>query len=133
MLKNVIEAKRAARAQDADCARINGAIRLAEQDIEALERQLYPNEMGKNWSEIRDRTIFMIRDVRQNMLKRAHEAKATETWLLESPVACADCRELSELLSRIYRSAEEMDARIASVLNGQLSGRRVTVKREHSP
>ena len=37
MVKDVIEAERAERDQDADCARIDAAINLAEQDIAALE------------------------------------------------------------------------------------------------
>ena len=53
MLKGVIEAERAERDQEADCARINAAIGLAEQDIAALEsRQLEPDEMREKWSAI---------------------------------------------------------------------------------
>jgi hypothetical protein len=84
MLKDVIEADRAERDQDADCARINAAIGFDEQDIAALRgRQLTPDEMRKKWSAIRDRTILAIRDVRRNIIKRANEAKETETWMIE--------------------------------------------------
>jgi hypothetical protein len=84
MLKDAIEAERAERDQDADCARIDAAIRLREQDIAALEdRQLDPDEMRKQWSTIRDRTILAIRDVVHNVAKRASEAKATEDWIIQ--------------------------------------------------
>ena len=57
MLKNAIEAERAERDQEADCARIDAAIVVSEQDITALEdQQLDQLEMQKRWSAIRDRT-----------------------------------------------------------------------------
>ncbi len=84
MLKRAVEAERAERDQDADCARIDAAIALAEKDIAALEdRQLAPDEIRKQWFAIRDRTILAIRDVRNNIIKRANEAKATERWMIE--------------------------------------------------
>ncbi len=84
MLKRAVEAERAERDQDADCARIDAAIALAEKDIAALEdRQLAPEEIRKQWFAIRDRTILAIRDVRNNIVKRANEAKATERWMIE--------------------------------------------------
>ena len=84
MLKDAIEAERAERDQDADCARIDAAIRLSEQNIAALEdRQLDPDEIRKQWSAIRDRTILTIRDVVHNITKRANEAKATEKWIIQ--------------------------------------------------
>ena len=87
MLKDAIEAERAERDQDADCARIDAAIGLSEQDIAALEdRQLDPDEMRKQWSTIRDRTILGIRDVVHNVVKRANEAKATEDWMIQKLV-----------------------------------------------
>ena len=50
MLKRAVEAERAERDQDADCARIDAAIALAEKDIAALEdRQLAPEEIRKQW------------------------------------------------------------------------------------
>jgi hypothetical protein len=79
-----VEAERAERDQDANCARIDAAIGLAEQDIAALRgRQLDQDEIRKEWSAIRDRTILAIRDVRRNIVKRANEAKETETWMIE--------------------------------------------------
>ncbi|TMJ21842.1 MAG: hypothetical protein E6G96_20340, partial [Alphaproteobacteria bacterium] len=64
MLNNAIEAERAERDQEADCARIDAAIVVSEQDITALEdQQLDQLEMQKRWSAIRDRTILAIRDV----------------------------------------------------------------------
>jgi hypothetical protein len=84
MLKDVIEAERAERDQDADCARIDAAINLAEQDIAALEsRQLDSEEARQGWFAIRDRTILAIRDVRRDVIKRANEARETETWMIE--------------------------------------------------
>lgn len=84
MLRDAIEAERAERDQDADCARIDAAIGLAKQDIAFLQgRQLDPDEMREKWSAIRDRTIFVIRDVRRNIVKRANEAKETERWMIE--------------------------------------------------
>jgi hypothetical protein len=84
MLKDAIEAQRAERDQDADCARIDAAIVLSEQDIAALEdRQLDPDEMRKQWSAIRDRTILAIRDLVHHVAKRAAEAKATEVWMIQ--------------------------------------------------
>jgi hypothetical protein len=84
MLKDAIEAERAERDQDADCARIDAAIRLSEQTIAALEdRQLDPDEMRKEWSTIRDRTILAIGDMVHNVVKRAKEAKATEDGMVQ--------------------------------------------------
>src|SRR5207302_1832989 len=73
MLRGAVEAERAER-EHADCARIDAAVALAEQDIAALEdRQLAPDEIRKQWFAIRDRTILAIRDVRNNIVKRANE------------------------------------------------------------
>jgi hypothetical protein len=84
MLKDAIEAERD---QDADCARIDAAICLSERDIAALEdRQLDSDEMRREWSTIRDRTIFAIRDMVHNVIKRAKEAKATEDAMVQKLV-----------------------------------------------
>ena len=84
MLKRAVDAEQAERDQDADCARIDAAIALAEKDIAALEdRQLAPDEIRKRWFAIRDRTILAIRDVRNNIVKRANETKATQRWMIE--------------------------------------------------
>jgi hypothetical protein len=97
MLKDVIEAERAEQDQDADCARIDAATALAEQEIAALEGQhLGPHEIRREWSAIRDRTILAIRDVRRNIAKRAHDAKETETWIIEKLCQESDGRVLRE-------------------------------------
>ena len=83
MLKDAVEAERAERDQDADCACIDAAMVLSERDISALEeQQLDPDEMCKQWSAIRDRTILAIRDLVHNVVERASEAKATEEWMI---------------------------------------------------
>jgi hypothetical protein len=84
MLKDAIEAERAERDQDADCARIDAVIGSSEQDIAVLEdRQLDSDEMRKEWSAIRDRTILAIRDLLHKVAKRANDAKAAEEWVIE--------------------------------------------------
>ena len=96
MLIGVIEAEQAERDQRADYARIDDAIRLAQQNIAALEsRQLEPHETRKKWLAIRDRTILAIREARGNMIKRANETKEIrsrmiETFFSESDVASPD-------------------------------------------
>ena len=73
MLKDAIEAERD---QDTDCARIDAAIVLSERDIAALEdRQLDSDEVRKQWSAIRDRTILAIRDLVHNVAKRERRQK----------------------------------------------------------
>ena len=85
MLIGVIEAEQAERDQHADYARIDDAIRLAEQNIVALEsRQLEAHETRKKWLAIRDRTILAIREARGNMIKRANEAKGTRSRMIET-------------------------------------------------
>ena len=85
MLIGVIEAEQAERDQHADYARIDDAIRLAEQNIGALEnRQLEAHETRKKWLAIRDRTILAIREARGNMIKRANEAKGTRSRMIET-------------------------------------------------
>jgi hypothetical protein len=88
MLMGVVEAEQAERDQDADCARIDAAIALAEKDIAAVEdRQLAPDEIRKQWFAIRDRTVLAIRDVRNNIVRRANETEATQRWMLEKFVS----------------------------------------------
>ena len=84
MFKDGVEVEQAERDQDADWARIDAAIHLAGQDIAALQtRQLDPDEARKQWFAIRDRTILAIRDVRSNIIRRANEAKETQTRMIE--------------------------------------------------
>jgi hypothetical protein len=84
MFKGAIEVERAERDQQADWARIDAAIQLAAQAITALQtRQLDTDEARKEWFAIRDRTIIAVRDVRRNIIKRAIEAKETQTWTIE--------------------------------------------------
>jgi hypothetical protein len=125
MLRDIIETERQ---QDADCARIEAAIRLAEGRIAALQvRLLDEAEKRERWHTIRDQTILAVRDVRHNVIKRAIEAKdskrrldvvhergrgATSTGSLPE--------ELTQLavdgrLARICRSAERADERIAEL------------------
>ena len=82
LLRNIIDTERE---QDADCARIEAAIRFAEQEIAALDdgRQLDPDDKRRKWSGILDRTITIIRDVRRNIAKRASDAKETQAWAIE--------------------------------------------------
>jgi hypothetical protein len=84
MLRDAIEAERAERDQDADCARIDAAIELAKKDIAALEsRELDPADRQKQWVEIRDQTILVIRDVHRNIVRRADQAKETTRWMID--------------------------------------------------
>jgi hypothetical protein len=84
MLRDAVEAERAQRDQDADCARIEAAIGMAKQAITALEhQQLDAEEMQQKWSTVRDQTIFVIREVRRNVLRRAKEAKETERSMIQ--------------------------------------------------
>ena len=88
MLKDATEAERAERDQDADCAGIDAATAMAEQEIAALEgRHLDPHEIRREWSAIRDRTILAIRDMRRNVANRASDAKAIEDAMVEKLVA----------------------------------------------
>ena len=85
MLIDALAAECAERDQDADCARIDAAISSSERDIAVLEdQQLDSEELRKQWSAIRDRTILDIRDVVNNVVNRAAEARATETWMIQA-------------------------------------------------
>ena len=82
--KTTLRLEEAERDQDADWARIDAAIPLAGQDIAALQsRQLNPDEARKQWFAIRDRTILAIPDVRNSVIRRANEAKETQTRMIE--------------------------------------------------
>ena len=103
MLIGVIEAEQAERDQHADYARIDDAIRLAEQNIGALESwQLEPHETRKKWLAIRDRTILAIREARGNMIKRANEAKETRSRMIETFFSrCPSPHEFSSALQDV--------------------------------
>jgi hypothetical protein len=82
VLKDFIQVERD---QDADCTRIDAAVRLAEQDIDLLKsRQLDPDEMHTKWSAIRDQTILAVREVRRKIVNRADEAKETHKEMIEA-------------------------------------------------
>jgi hypothetical protein len=81
MLKNIAAAERD---QQADWARVDNAVRMAEAEIAFLEtRHLEIDEFHRRRAAVRDRTVFAIRDVRQNMAKRAVAAKAAEKLLTD--------------------------------------------------
>ena len=72
----------AERDQEADLVRIDRAIANAETHIAALKsRVLDPEELRKRIYDVRDRTVFTVRDVRKNMTKRATNAKSTKESL----------------------------------------------------
>jgi hypothetical protein len=97
MFKDAVAAEQAERDQEADCARIDAAIRSSEEEIAALaDRQLDPIALRREWSEIRDRTIACIRDVRHNVVDRANEAKATEQWMIEKFLSESDGKAVNE-------------------------------------
>ena len=78
MLNDVIQAERD---QEADCARIDALVHLAERD---MSRARYHQEISKHWSAIRDRTVLTVRDVRRNIVQRADEAKQTLKEMTEA-------------------------------------------------
>ena len=125
MLRDIIETERQ---QDADCARIEAAVRLAEERIAALQaRLLNEEEKRERWYTIRDQTVLAVRDVRHNVIKRANEAKDTKTRLNVVHVRGYGVtsngsvpEELAQLaveerLASICRSAERADARITEL------------------
>jgi hypothetical protein len=82
MIPKVLEIERC---QLADYARVDYAITKGEDEIAALE-ELWPgsNELRRESSVVRDRTVLAIREVRKNMAKRAITAKNMEGSLVES-------------------------------------------------
>src|SRR6516165_5816015 len=73
LLPKVLEIERR---QLADCARVDYAITKSEDEIAALEELcLGPNELRREASVVRDRTVLAVREVRNNMAKRAITAK----------------------------------------------------------
>ena len=82
MLPKVLEIERH---QLADYARVDYAITKGEDDVAALEELcLGPNELRREASVVRDRTVLAVREVRNNMAKRAITAKNMQGPLVES-------------------------------------------------
>jgi hypothetical protein len=82
MLPKVLEIERR---QLADYARVDYAITKGEDAIAALEELwLGPNELRRETSVVRDRTVLAVREVRNNMAKRAITAKNMQGSLIES-------------------------------------------------
>ncbi len=82
MLAKVLEIERH---QVADYARVDYAITKGEDEIAALEELwLGPNELRRETSVVRDRTVLAVREVRNNMAKRAITAKNMQGSLVES-------------------------------------------------
>jgi hypothetical protein len=78
MLKDSAQAERE---QEADCARIEATVRLAETAIAALAGS---DEAHKRQCELRDRTILTVADVRRNIIQRAEQAKEAPKELIET-------------------------------------------------
>jgi hypothetical protein len=82
MLPKVLEIERR---QLADYARVDYAITKGEDEIAALEElRLGPDELRRETSVVRDRTVLAVREVRKNMAKRAITAKNMRGSLVES-------------------------------------------------
>src|SRR5262245_14201153 len=82
MLPKVLEIERH---QLADYARVDYAITKGEDEVAALE-ELWPepNQLRREASVVRDRTVLAVREVRNNMAKRAITAKNMQGPLVES-------------------------------------------------
>jgi hypothetical protein len=81
MLPKVLEIERH---QLADYARVDYAITKGEDEVAALEeRRLGPNELRREASVVRDRTVLAVREVRNNMAKRVITAKNMQGSLVE--------------------------------------------------
>jgi hypothetical protein len=82
MLPKVLEIERR---QLADYARVDYAITKGEDEIAGLEElRLGPDELRRETSVVRDRTVLAVREVRKNMAKRAITAKNMRGSLVES-------------------------------------------------
>jgi hypothetical protein len=82
MLPKVLEIERH---QLADYARVDYAITKGEDEIATLEeRSLEPNELRRETAVVRDRTVLAVREVRNNMARRAITAKNMQGSLVES-------------------------------------------------
>jgi hypothetical protein len=78
MLKDGLKAERE---QEADCARIDAAVRFAETAIAALAGS---DEARKRRCELRDRTILTVADVRCNIIRRAKQAQEMRREMIEA-------------------------------------------------
>jgi hypothetical protein len=79
VINTLVEAQRAEADQEANCARIDAAIRIAHEELAALQnRPVDPHDLHKGWCALCDRTIMLIKNVRRNVARRANEAKETE-------------------------------------------------------
>src|SRR5262249_32199391 len=82
MLPKVLEIERH---QLADYARVDYAITKGEDEIAGVEELwLGPNELRRETSVVRDRIVLAVREVRNNMAKRAITAKSMQGPLVES-------------------------------------------------
>ena len=118
MLPKVLEIERH---QLADYARVDYAITKGEGEIAALEELcLGPNELRRKTSIVRDRTVLEVREVRNNMAKRAITAKNMQGSLVESlrqrsRFAVADTIDAS-LRARCFASLSSTPSRRATSL-----------------
>jgi hypothetical protein len=78
MLKDIVQTERE---QEADCERIDAAVRLAGAAIAALAGS---DEVHQRRCAIRDRIILSVADVRRNIRRRAEGAKKTRKELIET-------------------------------------------------
>jgi hypothetical protein len=78
MLKDAVQAERD---QEADCARIDAAVSLAETALAGLASS---DEAHKRRCELRDGTILSIADVRRNIIRRAKQAEETRREMIET-------------------------------------------------
>jgi hypothetical protein len=133
MLAKVLEIERH---QVADYARVDYAITKGEDEIAALEELwLGPNELRRETSVVRDRTVLAVREVRNNMAKRAITAKSMQGSLVESlrqrsRFAVADTREFTRALLREFEVHTEPYAHFS--LHRRDQGWRLRSRRERS-
>jgi hypothetical protein len=110
MLPKALEIERH---QLADYARVDYAITKGEDEIAALEELCFgPNELRRKASIVRDQTVLAVREVRNNMAKRAITAKNIQGSLVESlrqrsRFAVADTIDAS-LRARCFASLERI-------------------------
>src|SRR6266446_2752228 len=131
MLPKVLEIERH---QLADYARVDYAITKGEDEVAALEELcLGPNELRREASVVRDRTVLAVREVRNNMAKRAikagdfaraesvrfefltredrHEYVVTSRAIFARFAPCEPA-DILKRIAKICRAAEMADARV---------------------